>query len=182
LCSKSIKPGPASTIKLEAGQFDTYRVLGMLNLLGNKAKQNGRSWYAASAEYARCLIVALIIIKQLFFSPLSLTLYFYLDFTFFLVDTVNGDEIRQREARNLYGYNGSYKQEAYLGNIKLTTDLGVSARLDLTNNSELSHTVNRYTLIDPIKLGDVTELGTGLYASETFQFNSRFTVNAGLAV
>jgi len=40
----------SNMIKVEAGQFNTYRVMGMVNLLGEKAKANNQSWYAAS-EY-----------------------------------------------------------------------------------------------------------------------------------
>lgn len=52
--------------------------------------------------------------------------------------------------------------------------------MDVTQNSELSHTVNRYTLVNPVKLGNITELGTGAYLSQTLQLSSRFTINAGL--
>jgi outer membrane receptor protein involved in Fe transport len=246
-------------IKAEAGQFDTYRLFGMVNLLGDKAKSKGQSWYAASeyrysnsyfddpqhfkrfnfftkyygrlsanntlsisasALYSRWnasgqipesavnsgiigfygaldpneggvtsrvninaqLVTTLgdhdLLKNQLYYSRYKFDLH--TNFTFFLVDTVNGDEIRQREARDLYGYNGSYTHEGYIGNTKLTTQVGISARLDATTNSELSHTKNRYTLIDPVKLGDITEFGGGAYVSETFQFNNKFSINAGL--
>jgi len=87
-----------------------------------------------------------LIKNQLYYSRYNFDLH--TNFTFFLVDSVNGDEIRQKEARNLYGYNGSYVHHGYIGNIKITTDAGINARLDATTNSELSHTVNRYTLIN----------------------------------
>ncbi|WP_462266818.1 hypothetical protein [Mucilaginibacter sp.] len=44
--------------------------------------------------------------NQLFYSRYRFDLH--TNFTFYLADTVNGDEIRQREARHLYSYNGSY--------------------------------------------------------------------------
>lgn len=246
-------------IKVEGGQFNTYRILGMVNLLGEKAKAKNQSWYAAS-EYrysdsyfenpqhfkrfnfftkyhgqlsenntltvsastlysswnasgqipesavndgtvgfygaldpneggvtSRTNFNAQLLTKagnndliknQLYYSRYKFDLH--TNFTFYLVDTVNGDEIRQKEARNLYGYNGSYLHEGYIGNIKITTDLGINARLDATTNSELSHTVNRYTLINPVKLGDITEFSAGAYLNETFQFNHQFSLNAGL--
>ena len=37
-----------NTIKLEGGQFNTFRALAMVNLLNDKAKASGESWYAAS--------------------------------------------------------------------------------------------------------------------------------------
>lgn len=37
----------------------------------------------------------------------------YSNFTFFKEDPVNGDQIRQKESRNLFGYNGSYQKEFF---------------------------------------------------------------------
>lgn len=248
-----------NTVKAEGGQFNTYRVLAMVNLLGEKAKINNQSWYAASeyrysdsyfdnpqhfkrfnfftkyhgkisdnnwltltasmlystwfasgqipesavyegkvgfygaldpneggvtsrtninAQLLTILGEHDILKNQLYYSRYKFDLH--TNFTFFLVDTINGDEIRQKEARNLYGYNGSYLHEGYMGGTKLTTEFGLNARLDATNNSELSHTVNRYTLINPIKLGDITEFSAGAFINETFKFNSKFTLNTGL--
>jgi outer membrane receptor protein involved in Fe transport len=244
-----------NTIKLEGGQYNTYRMLAMMNLL----KTDNQSWYAAS-EYrysdsyfdnpqhfkrfnlftkyhgqlnehnwltltastlyskwdasgqipvsavdegkvgfygeldpneggvtSRTNINVLlrtslpnhdIIKNQVYYSRYNFDLFS--NFTFYLEDTVNGDEIRQQEARNLLGYNGSYTHEGYIGNTRLTTVAGLNARFDATNNTSLSHTVNRYTLLDPIKLGDITEFSAGGFLNETFQFNSRFSLNAGL--
>ncbi len=39
-----------SVVSLEGGQFNTFRVMGMIDLLGNKAKQNGENAYIAG-EY-----------------------------------------------------------------------------------------------------------------------------------
>jgi hypothetical protein len=249
----------ANQIKIEGGQFNTYRVFGMVNLLGEKAKANNQSWYAASeyrysdsyfdnpqhfkrfnfftkyhgrlnannwltvsasslyskwkasgqipesavndgtvgfygaldpneggitsrtnvnAQLLTTLSNHDIVKNQLYYSRYKFDLH--TNFTFYLVDTVNGDEIRQRETRNLYGYNGSYQHEGYIGSTKLTTEAGINSRLDMTKGSELSHTVNNFTVIDPIKLGDITELGAGAYLSESFQFSSKFSMNAGI--
>ena len=246
-------------IRVEGGQFDTYRALAMFDLLGDRYKAKGQSWYVAS-EYrfsnsyfdnpqhfnrlnifskfstrlsgnTRLLLSASVfhsswfasgqipdqaidqgivgfygaldpneggvtsrnninaqfitsfknngILKnQFYYSRYKFDLH--TDFTFFLEDPVNGDEIRQKEKRNLYGYHGSYLYEHYLGNIKLTSKIGLDARLDVTDSSELSHTKNRYTLLNRIKLGNINELNTGAYVSETFQFNEKFSINAGL--
>ncbi|CAM3927131.1 Outer membrane receptor proteins, mostly Fe transport [Pedobacter westerhofensis] len=248
-----------NVLKVEGGQFNTYRILGMMDLLSEKAKTSGQSWYAASeyrysdsyfvnpqhfnrfnfftkyhgalsertwltvsastmyskwdasgqipesavdagvvpyygaldpneggvtsrsnvnAQLLTTLANHDIIKNQLYYSKYKFDLH--TNFTFFLVDSLNGDEIRQREARNLYGYKGSYQHESYLGSIKVSTDFGLNARLDETTDSELSHTINRYTLINPVKLGDIKELSAGAYISETFRFTEKFTVNAGL--
>lgn len=119
-----------------------------------------------------------IIKNQLYYSNSHFDLH--TNFTFFLVDTVNGDEIRQQEARNLMGYNGSYHHTGFIGATKLSTEAGINIRRDITNNSALSHTVDRYTILDRIKLGDITELSFSPYVSETFIFSRLFSINAGL--
>ncbi len=102
------------------------------------------------------------------------------NFTFFLEDSVNGDEIRQRESRNLLGYNGTYTHASFLGKIRLNTEAGVQVRYDMTKNSELSHTKDRFTVLDQIKLGDISELSIAPYISETVKFNEHFSINGGL--
>ncbi len=248
-----------NTVKLEAGMFNTYRALAMLNLLNEKAKTKQQSWYVAS-EYRYSdayfdypqhfkrfnlftkyngkisknsylilsattfrskwdasgqipdravdegiigfygaidpteggltyrtngnaqLITTLgngdLLKNQVYYSNSHFDLH--TNFTFFLEDSVNGDQIRQREARDLAGYNGSYRHVNYLGNVKLTSELGLNVRYDMTHNSELSHTVNRTTVLGYLKLGDITELNVGPYISETLNLTSQFSINAGL--
>lgn len=119
-----------------------------------------------------------ILKNQLYYSNTHFDLH--TNFTFFLEDTVNGDEIRQREARNLLGYNGSYQHNAYIGNTRLNSEFGVQVRYDMTKNSELSHTKDRFTLLNRMKLGDISELSISPYLSETLKFNEHFSINAGL--
>ena len=102
------------------------------------------------------------------------------NFTFFLTDTLNGDELGQREIRDLIGYNGSFVKRFIAGRIDISSELGINIRADLTNPSELNHTVNRYTILKQIKLGNISEYDIAPYISETFKFNSHLTINAGL--
>jgi hypothetical protein len=104
----------------------------------------------------------------------------FTNFTFYLNDPINGDQIRQKESRNLFVYNGNLNHIGYIGKTKVTTDAGINFRWDKTNNSELSHMVDRYTVIDPIKLGDISEIDAALFISKTFQFNEKWSANAGL--
>lgn len=119
-----------------------------------------------------------VIKNQIYYSRSHFDLH--TNFTFYLVDTVNGDEIRQFEDRDLTGYNGSYSYSGFAGDTKFTTDAGLSIRLDKTHNSGLSHTIDRYTTLDQIKLGDITELSLSPYIGETVSFNDRFSINGGL--
>jgi TonB dependent receptor/CarboxypepD_reg-like domain/TonB-dependent Receptor Plug Domain len=250
---------PYNTVKIEAGMYNTFRLFGMFNMLGEKAKVNQQSWYNA-AEYRYTdgyfdnpqhfsrfnfftkysgqisgntwLIVSAsvlnskwnasgqipdravsegligfygvldpgeggttsrtnanvqtltalrngdVIKNQLYYANYHFDLF--TNFTFFLVDTVNGDEIRQQESRNMFGYKGSYEHVGYIGSIRLNSEIGLQFRGDATNNSALSHTKDRYTLLENVKLGNITECGTSVYISETLKLNNQFGVNAGL--
>jgi len=50
-----------------------------------------------------------------------------------------------------------------IGTTKLTTEGGFQLRLDKRIITELSHTVDRYTTLNQIKLGDITELSLSPY-------------------
>lgn len=249
----------SNLVKLEGGMFNTYRALGMFNLLNAKAREKQQSWYVAS-EYrysdayfdfpqhfkrfnlftkysgklsshtsasasattfwskwdasgqipgravdkgiigfygaidpfeggltyrtsANLQLLTLfddgaLVRNQLYYANSHFDLH--TNFTFFLVDTANGDEIRQQEARNLVGYNGSYHRVDYMGYIKLSSEAGLNIRSDITSNSALSHTKNRFVTLEQIKLGDITEWNIAPYLSETFQFNEHLSANAGL--
>ena len=119
-----------------------------------------------------------LIKNQLYYSNYNFDLH--TNFTFFLVDTINGDEIRQKEARDMAGYNGSYTQNSYIGNVKIATEAGINVRADFTHNTGLSHTVDRFTTLNQMKLGDITELNIAPYLSETFSITKSLTINAGL--
>jgi hypothetical protein len=250
---------PNNLVKIEGGMYNTFRLLGMFNMLSEKAKDNQQSWYAA-AEYRytdsyfdspqhfnrfnfftkyygrishngwlsfsastlyskwnasgqipdRAVSEGIIgfygaldpneggvtsrtnanvqtlttlhngglIKNQLYYSYYTFDLH--TNFTFYLVDTINGDEIRQKEARNMFGYKGSYEHVGYIGSARLSSELGIQFRGDATNNSELAHTKDRYTLLNNIKLGDITEIGASAYVNETIRLNERFSINAGL--
>ena len=104
----------------------------------------------------------------------------YSNFTFFLNNNLDGDQIRQKEKRNLFGYNGSYTNITYAGDKKITSDIGIGFRFDKTSNSELSGTKNRNIVTEPIKLGNINELNTGIWLNETIRWNEKFSINTGV--
>jgi len=85
------------------------------------------------------------------------------NFTFFLEDPINGDQIHQKENRFLTGIESQYIKNStpFFDNSQLSYDLGLGFRYDQTNNSELSSTINRQTTLRNISLGDIDE--TNLY-------------------
>ncbi len=250
---------PSSMIKLEAGQFDAYRAVGMFDLLSENMRKKeqhafiaseymytkgyfdhpqdfnrlnifgkyyGRiskssvlgfsastfssKWNASGQIPERALQSGLIgffgaidpneggntgrsninatlqtrlhngdlIKNQLYFTNYDFELFS--NFTFFLNNQVDGDQIRQKEKRNMFGYNGSYSHIGFAGEKKITTEAGLGFRFDKTKDSELSRTRDRIILIDALKLGDIKELNTGVWINETIQWSERFTMNAGL--
>lgn len=116
--------------------------------------------------------------NQVYLSTYSFELYS--NFTYFLNDSVNGDEIKQKEKRNIYGYSGVYQKEVYVGNKTVRTELGVGIRYDDISNNELSHVKARYTFINPIALGDVDQINTSAYADASFNLTPALSVNAGI--
>lgn len=248
-----------SFVKLEAGQYDSYRAVAGIDLLGKKGRDKNQSAYIASeysftnsyfdnpqdfnrlnvvgkyhghvspntnlkltgstfwskwnhsgqipdrayesgqigffgsidpseggetsrtnfnAEFVTVTAKNYVIKNQAFYSNYNFELYS--NFTFFLEDSLNGDQIRQKEKRNLFGYNGSISKEIYIGKTNWTTTLGAQYRHDLTKHSELSHTKNRTETLDPYQLGNVNELNASVYADEQVQVTDKFMVNAGI--
>ena len=255
--TKNVLPG--NMIKIEAGQFDTYRVVGMVNLLSQQMKQKEQHAFIASEcmytngyfdnpqDFGRLNIFgkyrgklgtnqALGISASTFASKwngpgqiperalqsgmigyfgaidpneggsthrtnlnvemqtnfasgnfFKNQLYYtnydfelYSNFTFFLNNDVDGDQVKQKEKRNLLGYKGSYTNIAYLGNKRFTSEAGVSVRMDKTKDSELSRTKHRDIVIERVKLGDIGEINSGIWLDETIRWNERFSINGGL--
>lgn len=116
--------------------------------------------------------------NQLYYSHYNFELYS--NFTFFKEDPVNGDQIRQKEKRNLYGYNCSYHKTFYAGNTQIGSEVGANVRLDRTGNTELSRTKDRSITTAQLMLGDISENNLAGYVNETFTFSPAFSANAGL--
>jgi len=114
--------------------------------------------------------------NQLFYSRYLFNLYS--DFTFFLNDPVNGDEINQAEYRNIYGYSSTVKHSASIGNWTLHSIYGTGLRYDATTNSQLAHVVKRQFL-ENIKLGDIREANAFGFIQQQVSGGKLF-IDAGL--
>jgi hypothetical protein len=91
------------------------------------------------------------------------------NFTFFLEDPINGDQIRQFENRDIFGANAKVISDIQFGDIPAKFTKGAGLRYDLINDVALSHTKNRKEIIDRIQLGDVKQ--TNMYAFFNAEFN-----------
>lgn len=103
----------------------------------------------------------------------------YSNFTFYLNDPVNGDEIQQKESRMIYGYKGTYHHDGMLDNAKLRTNAGVGFRYDDVDNISLSNAVKR-TFLNDVQRGNVNEMNLNAFLDETLTLNQHWSVNAAL--
>jgi hypothetical protein len=92
------------------------------------------------------------------------------NFTFFLEDAVNGDQIRQFEDRDIFGMNAQVINTRKYGSVDAKYTKGFGLRYDLIGDNQLSHTKNRNELLERIQFGDIKQ--TNLYAF----FNSEFAI------
>jgi TonB-dependent Receptor Plug Domain/CarboxypepD_reg-like domain len=101
--------------------------------------------------------------NQVYYSRYGFNLFS--NFTFFLNDPVNGDQIRQREKRDLFGIQSTYTLKQYYKDIRLTHTVSTGFRQDNTYSSELSKTRNRSIVLARQQLGNVQENNTWAYAT-----------------
>lgn len=256
---KTFDKAPSDMIKLEAGQFNTLRIMGLYNLLGEKNSQNGKNAYVAMeyfmtdgpfdypqnlnrinlfAKYSQIVDqnnkfsitaslfnskwdqsgqipesavedgiidrwgsldpteggfttrnnLSLSSLHQLkdegtFKNLLYYTKYtfdLFSNFTFYLNDRINGDQIQQKEERNLYGYKGSYIKNYYLKNdSQIKMEIGGGFRYDQIHDSQLLNTKERYTILGVSNFGDIYEFNTNLFGQASWM-KKKWMVNVGL--
>ncbi|RXK59411.1 TonB-dependent receptor [Lacibacter luteus] len=104
---------------------------------------------------------------QLYYSRYHFNLFS--NFTFFLNDAVNGDQILQQEARDIFGWQSNWQSKHTKGKTDFTSSIGSGLRFDITDNSELSHTKNKAEVLEAIALGNVHETNGWLYADEKIE-------------
>ncbi|MWB96321.1 TonB-dependent receptor plug domain-containing protein [Flavobacterium sp. GA093] len=105
----------------------------------------------------------------------------YSNFTFFLDDPINGDQIKQKEDRDIYGVNAELNKKVVYSNFDILYQVGVGVRADATTDTELSHTLNRSTVLEPIKLGDIDQSNLFTYLNTEFHFG-KLIINPAVRV
>lgn len=113
--------------------------------------------------------------SNVFYSQYNFELYS--NFTFFLVDPINGDQIRQKEHRTIYGLNSELNKKID----NLDYQLGFGIRADATKDTELSHTKDRYTTLEQLQLGDINETNIFGYLNAEFELG-KLKINPALRV
>ncbi|BAO74611.1 TonB-dependent receptor [Winogradskyella sp. PG-2] len=105
----------------------------------------------------------------------------YSNFTFFLEDPVNGDQIKQKESRTILGAESVYNRTFHIEdhNVQLSFDAGLGFRYDDVNDVELSCTKNRRETLERIAFGDIDELNGYAFFSGNYK-TKKWTLNPGL--
>ncbi|WP_010136121.1 TonB-dependent receptor [Ochrovirga pacifica] len=96
----------------------------------------------------------------------------YSNFTFFLNNPVDGDQIYQTEQRNLFGYQSDYQKELFLTNEKSVLLLaGIGVRTDRVDDIALNRTKNKTELLSQVQDGKVNETNFFAYVGADFELN-----------
>lgn len=242
------------SIKLESGLFNTYRMLGMLNVLDSKnnkaylalehmasngpfeSPQNFRrfnvfgkfssqlspsdaigitvshfssTWDASgqvpqravdqglitrfgaiddteggttgrsnfSMQYSKSLGNNNFIKNTLFYTLYDFELFS--NFTFFLEDPINGDQIKQKEKRKILGLNSEYNQSFVFGEMDALLRIGLQLRNDFSSDNQLSNTLNRREILNFIQKGNINETNLGVFANVDLNYG-KWTFNPSI--
>lgn len=130
-------------------------------------------------DHTRILNDKMFVRNRAYFSKYDFELYS--NFTFFLEDSVNGDQIRQHEDRSIYGVNSTLFQNIYQEKYDLEISYSLGLRYDDVNDIELSKTVNRQTTLNRLAGGDVDEANIYGFVNTTFDFGV-WSINGGLRI
>ncbi len=101
------------------------------------------------------------------------------NFTYFLEDSVNGDQIRQYEDRNLFGGQVEYGKNIEVLNKNILVKTGVGYRNDQSMDNELSHTKNRQTTLIQYQYGDINETNISAFVNAEIELG-KFLIQPGL--
>lgn len=101
------------------------------------------------------------------------------NFTFFLDDPIHGDQIKQQESRDIFGFNSQFIKNTNIADVDVRLIAGTGLRNDIINNVELSHTLNRKQTLNNIQLGDINQTNYYAFLNTEFEFGD-FTVAPAL--
>lgn len=113
---------------------------------------------------------------NLFFSQYDFELYS--NFTFFLRDSILGDQIKQKESRNMWGLQSEWNKMSYTAFGDLTYRAGIGFRYDNADEVELSETFNRKNTLHQRAFGNIDETNVYYYNDISWE-KGRFQVNLG---
>ncbi len=138
---------------------------------GNTSRTNAMLYYNKRVNEST------FVKNNLYYSKYDFTLFS--NFTFFLNDSINGDQIKQQEDRSLFGFNSELNHAFQIADRNSLLQVGAGFRGDRIEDVELSNTANRKTTLLERQLGDVNEVNAFAYANLEWEFGD-LLVNPGL--
>ncbi|MFN8651479.1 MAG: TonB-dependent receptor [Gemmatimonadales bacterium] len=100
------------------------------------------------------------------------------NFSFFLGDSINGDQFNQHEQRVVLGGNVRHTQPVSALGVAHVVKLGVQGRADFINGLGLFQT-RRRERIGTVRQDDIRETGSGVYLELGSRWGSRFRTELG---
>jgi hypothetical protein len=151
---------------------------GLIGRFGEIDKESGSTGrYNLNIQYSQAISRNETFRSNLWVSRYDFSLFS--NFTFFLRDSVNGDQIHQKESRLLGGYNADYAISYRIGQFQTRTQVGAGFRYDAADNSELSHTRDMREVLNQVMLGDIRETNVFGYLNQSFFLLPNLVANAG---
>lgn len=141
-----------------SGQIPTRAVAsGAISRFGAIDDTEGGQTHRVNAAISHSAIVGdhTTVDSRAFYSNYGFELFS--NFTFFLNDTVNGDQIKQHEQRHIGGFESVVNHHLHLKKAMVGIKGGLGMRYDDINDVELSHTLQRDSTLQYYSLGDVDE-------------------------
>ena len=131
----------------------------------------------ANVQFSTILDNDIAMQSNVFYSKYNFELYS--NFTFFLEDPVNGDQIKQKENRDIFGLNTQFNKAVNYNSFDINYTAGLGLRFDDIKDIELSHTLNRKTTLDYIQLGDVYQRNMNAFFNAEIDLG-KFSITPGL--
>lgn len=103
----------------------------------------------------------------------------YSNFTYFLDDPVNGDQIFQKDRRVVLGGDLSHHWHWLFHGIDAGFKLGAQVRQDFIPKVALYHT-RRRRILDPVRIDKVNETNVGIYLENNTRWHEKVRTIAGL--
>lgn len=116
--------------------------------------------------------------NQLYYTKYRFELYS--NFTFYLENPEKGDQIKQKENRDIIGFTSSVEKDHRFGALSSLFRAGIQTRYDNVKGIELSDTENREVLLRSVMKGDVNELNGGVFAEEKISLTNQLDITAGI--
>ncbi|NCT11025.1 MAG: TonB-dependent receptor plug domain-containing protein, partial [Flavobacteriia bacterium] len=91
------------------------------------------------------------------------------NFTFFLENPVDGDQIKQFEERDIFGMNVQFTDILDNGKTETTINKGIGFRFDNSSANQLASTKNRTEILQNIQLGDIQQTNAYAFYNATFE-------------